>query len=124
MSKEEEIEKLKERVQELEKENNRLKKIEKDYEETKKQFEELKAKHAATVFNLQKALKIKVDKTTKRKPLGAPKGHKGYARHVPERVDYVKTLIPERCPDCNTKLGETQEIRSRHVTDIKLTVII
>ncbi|MBU0471113.1 MAG: IS66 family transposase [Nanoarchaeota archaeon] len=123
---------LEKEADQLRKENEKLKgeleritsekeNIEKKYEKTKKEYEDLKAKHAATVFNLQKALKIKVDKITKRKPLGAPKGHKGYARHVPERIDSIKELIPNRCPDCNTRLGETQEIRSRHVTDIKLT---
>jgi len=31
-------------------------------------------------------------------------------------------LIPARCPECNEKLvGKIQEIRSRYVTDIKLT---
>ena len=74
-----------------------------------------------TVSNLRKALKIKVNSKKIAKPIGAPNGHKGYARHIPERIDNVKELNPKRCPHCNTKLGETQEIRSRHITDIKLT---
>ncbi len=106
------IEKLKKRIQELEEENARLKKVEKE-------FEEFKAKHAHTVSELQKALKIKADKQKTGKPLGLPKGHKGYARRVPERIDRVKALIPKRCPNCNARLeGETQEVRSRYVTDI------
>lgn len=113
MISEEEAEKLKERIKELEEENQRLKKIEKE-------FEEFKAKHAITVENLRKAMNIKPSSKKKPKPLGAPKGHKGYTRHIPERVDHIKSLIPKRCPHCNTKLGETQEVRSRHVTDIKL----
>ena len=52
--------------------------------------------------------------------MGAPKGHRGYARHIPERIDCVKNFVPKRCPHCNTQLGKTQEIRSRYVTDIKL----
>ena len=64
MSKEEEIEKLKDRIKKLEKENNRLKKIEKEYEE-------LKTKYAATVSHLHKALKIKVDTITKRKNISS-----------------------------------------------------
>ena len=74
-----------------------------------------------TVSNLRKALKIKVNSKKIAKPIGAPNGHKGYARHIPERIDKIRELNPKRCPHCSTKLGETQEIRSRHITDIKLT---
>ena len=94
--------------------------IVKEKEEIEKAFEEFKAKHAVTVFNLRKALNIRADSKKEPLPLGAPKSHKGYARHVPERYDYIKALIPKRCPCCNTILGETQEIRQRYVTDIKL----
>jgi FtsZ-binding cell division protein ZapB len=113
-------------IEKLKQENNQLKeekkKVENEFEETTKEFEEFKTKHAITVSNLHKALKIKTNKKKTLNPLGAPKGHKGYARHIPERIDYIKNLILKRCPHCQTKLpGETQEIRSRHVTDIKLT---
>jgi len=113
MNSEEELEKLRKENKELKEENDRLKKLEKE-------FEEFKAKHAITVENLRKAMKIRPSSKKKPMPLGAPKGHKGYARHIPERIDYIKQLIPKRCPHCGTRLGETQEIRSRHVTDIKL----
>ena len=107
------------RIKELEEENTRLKE---EKEKIKKEFEEFKAKYASTVANLQKAMNIKSDSKKKLMPLGAPKGHKGYARHIPERIDYIKSLIPKKCPHCGTKLlGKTQEVRSRHVTDIKLT---
>lgn len=112
-----EIEKLK---QELDKTKHEKEQIEKKFEETKKEFEEFKAKHNSTVSQLQKALKIKADKKIESKKLGAQVGHKGYARHVPERIDVIKALIPEECPDCGTQLGETQEIRSRHITDVEL----
>jgi len=112
MNREDEIRKLKEKIKELENENKRL----------KKEFEEFKSKHALAVSNLRIALKIKANSNKIAKPIGAPNGHKGYARHIPERIDNIKQLIPKRCPDCNTKLtGETQEVRSRHITDIKLT---
>jgi len=117
--KEDVIEKQKKRIEELE---EALEKEKKAHEKTKKEFEEFKTKHATTVANLQKAMHIKPDFKKKPMHLGAPKGHKGYTRHVPERIDHIKTLIPKRCPHCNNKLlGETQEIRSRHVTDIQLT---
>src|SRR3990167_3896219 len=97
--------------------DNKDKKI----KDIKKEFEEFKSKHALTVSNLRKTLKIKADSSKTAKPIGAPNGHKGYARHIPERIDKIKELNIKQCPHCNTKLGETQEIRSRHVTDIKLT---
>lgn len=113
---EEENQKLKKKIQELE---EALERKEKDYKKLKKEFDEFKAMHAVTVSNLQEALKIKADKAKSNKPLGLPKGHKGYARHVPERIDRIKALIPKRCPNCNAKLeGETQEVRSRYVTDV------
>ncbi len=96
-------------------------KIVEEKEKIEKEFEEFKAKHAVTVSNLRKALNIKADKQISRKPLGAPKGHKGYSRRIPERVDHVRPLVLKRCPDCNTILrGNPQEIRSRFVTDIEL----
>lgn len=113
MISEEEAQKLKDKIQELERENERLKKVEKE-------FEEFKTQHAKTVANLQKAMKIKPNSKKKSKPIGAPIGHTGYTRHIPERIDNIRTLNPCKCPHCNTKLGRTQEIRSRHVTDVKL----
>ena len=56
---------------------------------------------------------------TSEKPVGAQKGHKAYNRRIPERIDYIKEHKLPRCLECNTKLGETQEIRKRYVTDIK-----
>lgn len=72
MNPEDEIRKLKEKIRELEEENAKI----------KKEFEEFKAKHTTTVSELRKALRIKPN--TKSIPaFGAPKGHKGYARHIP-----------------------------------------
>src|SRR3990167_5742920 len=107
----------KEKVKELE---NELLEYKKKYDKLKKEFEEFKANHTKTVSELKKALKIKANSKKIAKPIGAPKGHKGYARHIPERIDKIKELNIKRCPHCNTQLGKTQEIRSRHVTDIKL----
>src|SRR3990167_7425330 len=112
------------KIKDLEDENEKLKrelkKVKEEFEDIKKEFEEFKSKHAQTVSELRKALKIKANSKKIAKPIGALKGHKGYARHIPERIDKIKELNPKRCPHCNTQLGKTQEIRSRHVTDIKL----
>lgn len=92
-----------------------------DFEDTKKEFEEFKAKHNITVDNLRKAMNIKPSSKNEPKSLGAPKGHMPYTRHIPERIDNVKAHIPDRCPDCSTKLvGEPKKKRSRHITEIKL----
>src|SRR3989344_644507 len=104
-------------VEQLRKENERLKK---ELEKIKKEFEEFKAKHTQTVSELRKALKIKANKTQDSKPVGAKNGHKAYTRRIPERIDSVKEHNPSRCRYCHTKLGRTQEIRQRYVTDIKL----
>jgi len=113
LSREELIDLAKKQHEEIQKLDGKLKKI-------KKEFEEFKSKHALVISELKKALKIKSSSNKVVKPLGAPKGHKGYTRHVPERIDCIKALNPKNCPYCNTKLGNTQEIRSRHVTDIAL----
>jgi len=110
-----EAKKLKDRIKELEEEVERLKKVEKE-------FQEFKAKHKITLYNLRKAMNIKPNSKKIPKPVGAPKGHKAYTRHVPERIDNVKPHIPDRCPDCNTKLvGKPKKRRSRHITEIRLT---
>lgn len=111
-------------IEELKEEISRLKKekeiIIKEKEKIRKEFDKFKAKHFQTVLELRKALKIKANKTRISKPAGAKNGHKAYYRHVPERIDQIKALNPKKCPHCNTKLGETQEIRHRYVTDIAL----
>ena len=126
MSAEEENKKLKEKIKELKKEIGKITqekdKITQEKDKLEKEFEEFKAKHTTTVFELRKALKIKANSKRISKTLGAPKGHIGYTRHVPERIDCIKNVIPNKCPCCGEKLlGETQEIRSRYVTDVKLT---
>jgi hypothetical protein len=112
------------RIKELEEENARLRKekdkITQEKDKIIKEFEEFKAKHSITVDNLKKAMKIKPNSKLKPKNLGAPKGHKGYSRHIPERIDHIKPITLAKCPYCGTKLGKTQEIRTRYVADIKL----
>lgn len=112
-----EAERLKKRIKELEEEVRQLKK---EKEKIAREFQEFKAKHTQTVTELRKALKIKEDKVASEKPIGAQNGHQAYTRHIPERIDSVKEHNPSKCPRCRTKLGETQEVRKRYVTDIKL----
>lgn len=127
-SQEKEIERLRREIEVLKEENERLKKIEKEKEkieeekrELEKEFEEFRANHAVTVENLRRAMNIRPDSKKATAVAGAKEGHKGYSRRIPERIDFIKALIPKKCPDCGLKLnGATQEIRPRHITDIKL----
>lgn len=119
-------------VERLKKENERLKKEldkileEKDkiLEEKKKiekEFEEFKAAHNVTVDHLKAALHIKPERKHSGKSIGAQKGHKGYARRIPERIDFILPLTITSCPHCNSSLrGKIVSPRSRTVTDIKL----
>ncbi len=117
-----EAEKLKKKIKELEKENKRLKEekkqIEKEFEQTKQEFEQYKTKYPAT-----KELPsfIKEDIKHEQKTPGQKNGHKGYSRRIPVRIDFIKPLEIDICPDCHGKLSETQEIRTRIITDIPLT---
>jgi len=116
------------KIKELEKEVARLKKVEEDYENlkrnydsTKKEFEEFKTKHAGTVQNLHKALKIKLDVPKSRNAIGAKPRHKGHGRSSPITFDNEEPLLLEKCPDCNTRLkGKIVSTRERFVTTIRI----
>ena len=98
-----------ERIKELEAENKRLKE---KFAKLKKEFEDFKAKHAGTVQNLQKALRIKPDLPQSPNPIGARPRHKGHGRKSPTSFDKEEPLIPEVCPHCNKRLhGKTVDIR-------------
>ena len=132
MISDEEAKKLREKIKELEKalgkerkEKDKITeekdKIEREFKKVEKEFEEFKVKHAKAVVELRKALKIKSNVTVSSKHVGAQLGHKAYVRHVPERFDCIKAVIPKWCPHCNTLLPhQTREVRSRYVTDVKL----
>lgn len=101
------------RIEELEEENARLKE---EKEKIKKEFEKYKTEYPAQrvpAFVKQELKHIA-------KGPGLKKDHKGYCRRIPERIDFVKPVLTIRCPDCGTKLGKTQEVRSRYVTDLSL----
>lgn len=106
------------RIKELEDENQHLKK---EFAKLKKEFEEFKAKHAGTVQNLQKALKIKPDLPPSPNSIGAKPRHKGHGRKSPTRADREVPLTIDVCPDCNGKLtGDAVSVRERFVTNIRI----
>ena len=105
----------KKKIKELEK---ALEKEKKAHEKTKKEFEQYKAKYPVEKKELPDFVKENI-KTEKKIP-GQKKGHKGYFRKYPERIDLIKPLEINFCPDCDGQLSETQEVRKRIIIDIPL----
>ena len=103
---------LQEQNKKLLKENKELKK---ELRKIQKEFEEYKAKYPAEDF-IPDFVKEPVKHRHKRN--GQKKGHKGYTRKIPERIDVVKPLTIEKCPYCGNELSDVQEIRKRYVEDI------
>jgi len=103
----------------LEKEKKALEKEKKAHEKTKKEFEEYKAKYPSEKKELPDFVKENI-KTEKKTP-GQKKGHKGYFRKIPDRIDFIKPLEIYICPDCHGELSDTQEVRKRTIIDIPLT---
>ena len=101
---------------------NEKAKIENEKAKIEKEFEEFKAAHAITVDHLKQALRIKPERKRSGKSTGAQAGHRGYSRHIPERIDHIVPLTIKCCPECNTTLrGKIVRQRSRTVTDVALT---
>lgn len=115
MKDKDEIIEYQKRIKELE---EALEKEKREKEKIKKEFEEYKSKYPSSPV-IPSFVKEELKHTAKQP--GQKEHHKGYARHIPERIDYIKPLNPDECPYCGTELGATQEIRSRYVTDVKLT---
>lgn len=62
---------------------------------------------------------VKEDIKEEPKKSGQKEGHKGYSRHIPERIDEIKEHKLDRCPICGGVVSETQEIRERIIEDIE-----
>ena len=113
----EENRKLKEKVKQI---TNEKEQIEKHKEQIEKEFEEFKAKHNSTVGELRKAMHLKPNLYAKKIGLGAKQGHKAYTRKVPGRIDNIKELILDKCPECNHELPkESSETRERYSTSFR-----
>ena len=123
--KDKQIRELKKEIKRLKNEKrlieNEKRQIENEKKRIEKEFEEFKAKHAGTVQNLRKALKIKPNLPKSSNPVGAKLHHKGHGRKSPTTFDKEEHLILEKCPECNTKLhGKTVSRRERFVTTIRI----
>jgi len=110
MSSESEVEKLRKKIKELEKENEKLRKIAEEYEEHK---------HECSILDKKLPYFVKEEIKKRYKTSGQKIGHKGYSRKIPERIDFIKKLILDICPECQGKnLSKVQEVRERFVEDI------
>ena len=94
-------------IMQLREENNKL----------RKRLEELEGKKEK-----EKPDFIRDPVDTIPKKTGQKKGHEGYSRYIPERIDEVKPLDREDCPNCGGKLSGIQDVRSRVVTDMEISV--
>ena len=92
-------------------------KLRKEDEKNKRRIVELEGKQKKPKPDF---IKNPVDTVPKK--TGQKKGHEGYSRHIPERIDEVKPIDRETCPDCGEKLSGIQDVRSRVVTDIEVNV--
>jgi transposase len=106
--------KIRELKEALEKEKRKYKKL-------KEEFERYKAEYPAATQKKELPSFVKEDIRHEKKTPGQKEGHKGYFRRIPERIDFIRPLEINICPDCGTELGETQEIRKRTIIDIPLT---
>lgn len=65
---------------------------------------------------------VKKDVEETPKTSGQKKGHEGYSRHIPERIDEIKPLDSESCKLCGEELSGIQNVRARTITDIEVKV--
>ena len=72
--------------------------------------------------NRKKGDVVEVDgglkESRRKRKRGAQKGHKGYGRKRPEKVDEERRLYLERCPTCGSKLNRSKTIKCHTVEDI------
>lgn len=106
---------LKKRIEELERE---LKETKESLAKALKRIEELEGK----LKENSKPSFIK-EETIYHHKSGQKEDHKGYSRHIPERIDEIKELNITKCPYCKGKLSKTQEIRERIITEIEVKTI-
>lgn len=115
-----EIQKLEACIQKLEKENTALKNdnimLRKENEELRKQLFSLGSKLEKHQSIIERT--FKPNKKNHQKKPGAKLGHKGYGRPVPDHVNEEINLSPKICPDCGSKLSETQQVYPHYVEDI------
>jgi len=113
---ENEVEKLRKRIKELEDENKVLEKENKELEKKVVDLEQqlcfFKNPHTPPSRQI---FKKKVQQASKK--LGAPLGHKGATREIPEPKKTIKHFLT-KCPNCNDFLGKPFDIQQRIIEEI------
>ena len=90
-------------------------------EENKKLRDEIKElREIVKEKSVPSFIKKEVEETPKAS--GQKKGHEGYSRHIPERIDEIKHLDSEDCKHCGEKLSGIQNVRARTVTDVEVKI--
>ena len=112
MNLEEEVKFLRKENKELREENVYFKEV---FKALEKRIEELEG----LVKEKSKPSFVKEDIKEESKKTGQKEGHKGYSRHIPERIDKIKEHKLDKCPICGEPVSDTQEIRERIVEDIE-----
>src|SRR3989344_1631395 len=112
MNLEEEVKFLRKENKELREENVYFKEV---FKALEKRIEELEG----LVKEKSKPSFVKKDVEEEPKKTGQKEGHKGYSRHIPERIDKIKEHKLDKCPICGEPVSDTQEIRERIVEDIE-----
>lgn len=100
----------------------RVAELEQKLTEALKRIEELE-KENKILKEKSKPSFVKEDVKEMPRISGQKEGHKGYSRHIPERIDKIEPLDSEECKYCGEKLSGIQNVRSRTVTDIEMKVI-
>jgi len=112
MNLEEEVKFLRKENKELREENVYFKEV---FKALEKRIEELEG----LVKEKSKPSFVKKDVEEEPKKTGQKEWHKGYSRHIPERIDEIKEHKLDKCPICGEIVSDTQEIRERIVEDIE-----
>lgn len=111
------------RLEELLRERDKLiVELEKQRDFLTEDIEEMKRQrdvYRGMVYKPGKKKKSSSDSSEKKKKtMGAPKGHKGYGKKKPEKIDqYVHAQLTQ-CPDCHTALNNTTASTNHTVTDL------
>ena len=116
---------------EIEKENKELKekcnRLKKEMRELERRSDELRRqrdRYRDMVFKPNNKPENQKDEREESKIVepkrkrGGQKGHKGYGRKRPNKVDEVKRVYLEKCPICENKLKRTEEINPHTIEDI------
>lgn len=131
--------------EELRRERSRVKEVEKAYEEERQKRAELEKKLAEIerqrdryrdmifkpkrVKGIEEELPESEDEATdkewlgrmkrsKKRKRGGQRGHRGYGRYRPMRIDEEKRVYLERCPICESHLQRSKTIKCHTVEDI------